>query len=107
MASISTTLEPASAMSSTYDADWKITRRGSRSSVAFSASVFVCETPYTIQYDGGEVLMSNRNLGLMILYTISLYDVVCARTLTAFGRPILYSMILPFADSMILCVYDG
>jgi hypothetical protein len=51
--------------------------------------------------------MSNRSLGLMILYTISLYDVVCAKTLTVFGRFILYSMILPLTDLMILCVYDG
>jgi len=113
-ASISTTLEPGMAMSSAYEADSKINRRGSRSSVAPSTSGFVCARPlFTIRYgitgegDREEIFMSNRSLGLMILYTISLYDVVCARTLTASGRLILYSMVLPLVDLIILCVYEG
>jgi hypothetical protein len=51
--------------------------------------------------------MSNRSLGLMIPYTISLCDVVCAKVLTACGRLILYSIILPLIDLIMLCVYGG
>lgn len=46
-ASISTTLEPGMAMSSAYEADSKINRRGSISSVASSTSGFPCAHHYS------------------------------------------------------------